>query len=520
MKKAIIILCVLAAAAPLALAERWPMGPGNVPQRCGNNCYEFQNYGSNSYYHDGLDVMGSGGDPVYSVADGYVRLISVSEPYYTGIIINYTNGQDKGWCYWHITASTIPFIVGDPVYVNDRIGNIATWPTSNFHHCHFTRSYYPGILSWYDAVDNPIEFMEPTTDTQVPVFEEAEAGQWFSFCENDTANRVDPGSVQGQVDIIAHISDKIVDTYWEVVPYKIDWWIDGTGGSIPETTFLVFTKDCPPASTVTSVVYKRDGQWFTQGDYNAREYYFIVSNTDGDGKVEDEDAAYAFDSTTLPDGPYTLYVRATDWAGNEVTQSMDFTIDNSETDVRVNSFAARALPREVELTWDAQERGGVIYNLYRREVKRSDGSAAAKGDRVNAEPIAGKSPYSFRDRDVEAGATYAYTLEAVDLAGKPTFAGPAVVRAGAVQPQAFALFPAAPNPARDHATFSFALPHATPVKLDVYDLAGRKVATVVDGTLGAGVYHYPLQSRLEPGVYLYRLTADEFAATKRMVVVK
>src|SRR5512137_2411698 len=93
---------VLAAAAQ---GERWPLGAGNVPDRVGNNCYEFQNYGSDSYYHDGLDCLGLAADPCYSVDNGYMMRISVSEPLYSGMMINYTNGPDKGWIYWHITSS-------------------------------------------------------------------------------------------------------------------------------------------------------------------------------------------------------------------------------------------------------------------------------------------------------------------------------------------------------------------------------------------------------------------------------
>ncbi|HUU56348.1 MAG TPA: hypothetical protein VMW93_03300, partial [bacterium] len=81
MRKAILILSAAALAlCGTAAGERWPLGPGDVPVRCGNNCYNFQNYGGSSYYHDGLDCLGTGGDPCYAVADGYVSMISVSEP--------------------------------------------------------------------------------------------------------------------------------------------------------------------------------------------------------------------------------------------------------------------------------------------------------------------------------------------------------------------------------------------------------------------------------------------------------
>ncbi|MGQ9705639.1 MAG: hypothetical protein ACUVWP_01370 [bacterium] len=68
----ILILSVLIAT--LAFTERWPMGPGNQPNPLGNNYGEYQNYGGSPYYHDGLDTLGNGGDPCYSVSNGYVVL--------------------------------------------------------------------------------------------------------------------------------------------------------------------------------------------------------------------------------------------------------------------------------------------------------------------------------------------------------------------------------------------------------------------------------------------------------------
>jgi hypothetical protein len=520
MKKVMVVISLAALAwFGTAGAERWPLGPGNVPQRCGNNCYEFQNYGGSSYYHDGLDVLGAGGDPCYSVADGYVSLISVSEPLYTGIVINYTQGQDKGWLYWHLTYSTIPFIEGDPVKESDRVGNIATWPVSEFHHVHFTRGYYPGVKKWYDAIDNPIEFMQPSTDTQPPVFEEAETGQWFSFCEDNAETRVDPNDVRGKVDIIAHVSDRIVDPHWELVPYDIEWCIIGEGGSIPPTKFVTFTGEVPPPSTVTTVVYKRVGIWFTRGDYNYREYYFIVTNTDGDGKVEEGDDAYYFDSEKLPNGPYTLYVWAKDFGGNSVLKSMAFTVNNPTQAVRLTSFAARSLAKGIEVSWAAEERGSVKYNLLRGEAGETAGPGDANAP-VNAEPIAGQSPYVYRDLSVRAGVTYKYWLEALELSAKSTLFGPVEAEAGKAKPKTFALNAVAPNPARGSAVFSFALAQPCRATLAVYDLVGRKVATVVDDNLAAGEYRYPTSLAFSPGVYVYRLTAGDFAAARKLVVVR
>jgi hypothetical protein len=94
------------------------------------------------------------------------------------------------------------------------------------------------------------------------------------------------------------------------------------------------------------------------------------------------------------------------------------------------------------------------------------------------------------------------------------------------KPMSFGLFQNYPNPARDGTVIKFALPARVEVELVVYDLSGRRVATVARDVRSAGVYEerYGLTDDggkpLPAGVYLYRLTAGADVATKKMVVVR
>lgn len=404
------------------------MGPGDEPQRVGNNCYEFQDYGSGPYYHDGIDILNSGGDPIYSVDDTYMRLVSVSDPYYTGMITSYEKdgSDDRGWLYWHITYATIPFVEGDFVPVDAYMGNIATWPVSEFHHVHFTRGEY--VSGWYECIDNAIDFMDPPDDDQEPVFHETETDQMFSFCEDNGSTDVDPGEVAGEVDIIANVSDKMTDTYWDVVPYEIVWWVEGDGGSVPETLFITFTGPCPEDYTVTGVVYKRAGIWWTEGDYDARNYYFVITNTDGDGFAETGDEDYYFDSTALPDGDYTLYVRASDFYGNEVTESMDFTINNNPPAAfnLISPGDGLIIEEPVTLDWEdsaekraglSEQRGlsglnapgdvrGITYDVW-----YSNNAEFDPHEEINDLT---ESTYTFNEGDLEIGGTYYWKVRATD----------------------------------------------------------------------------------------------------------
>lgn len=78
-----------------------------------------------------------------------------------------------------------------------------------------------------------------------------------------------------------------------------------------------------------------------------------------------------------------------------------------------------------------------------------------------------------------------------------------------------------PNPFNPATKISFSLPAASHVRLEVYNIMGQKVATLVDGQLETGE-HIVLWDggRTASGVYLYRLKAGEFVETRKMLLLK
>lgn len=93
-------------------------------------------------------------------------------------------------------------------------------------------------------------------------------------------------------------------------------------------------------------------------------------------------------------------------------------------------------------------------------------------------------------------------------------------------PVNFALFNPTPNPFNPVTTLSFALPTASRVQLEVYDVRGRLVATLLDEKRPAGMHHVTWNARdrsgqaVASGVYLCRITAGSFTDTKRLVLLK
>ncbi|RPI14015.1 MAG: T9SS C-terminal target domain-containing protein [Ignavibacteriae bacterium] len=88
-------------------------------------------------------------------------------------------------------------------------------------------------------------------------------------------------------------------------------------------------------------------------------------------------------------------------------------------------------------------------------------------------------------------------------------------------PDKFSLYESYPNPFNPSTNIKFDLPQNTMVKLVVYDINGREVATLVNNEMQAGSYVYNWNaSNLASGAYFFRINAGDFTDTKKMMLVK
>ena len=92
---------------------------------------------------------------------------------------------------------------------------------------------------------------------------------------------------------------------------------------------------------------------------------------------------------------------------------------------------------------------------------------------------------------------------------------------GPTAPAAFRLDPAFPNPFSSATTLAFAVPAAGDVRVEVFDVLGRRVAVLIDGRLPAGAHHVRLDAAgLPSGVYVARLTAAGLTASTRLTLTR
>ncbi|ACY48040.1 T9SS type A sorting domain-containing protein [Rhodothermus marinus] len=88
-------------------------------------------------------------------------------------------------------------------------------------------------------------------------------------------------------------------------------------------------------------------------------------------------------------------------------------------------------------------------------------------------------------------------------------------------PLEFAVQAPYPNPVVERATISYQLPEAAEVRLEMFDVLGRRVATLVDEHQEAGIHRVVIDARdLAGGTYFYRLQAGAHRATGQMVVIR
>ncbi len=88
-------------------------------------------------------------------------------------------------------------------------------------------------------------------------------------------------------------------------------------------------------------------------------------------------------------------------------------------------------------------------------------------------------------------------------------------------PELYKLSQNYPNPFNPATQISFGIPKAGNVKLVVYDILGREVATLVNEFRTAGNYSVDFDaSNYASGVYLYRFESGDFVETKKMLLVK
>lgn len=126
--------------------------------------------------------------------------------------------------------------------------------------------------------------------------------------------------------------------------------------------------------------------------------------------------------------------------------------------------------------------------------------------------------YSFTDSKPFGGSKFQYRLKQIDTDGKYKYSKIIDVE---IIPDKFKLLQNYPNPFNPVTTIRFQLPEESKVLLKIYDILGAELVELVNDQKEAGIYEVELNdTSLPSGTYIYRINADQFVDTKKMLLIK
>jgi hypothetical protein len=193
-------------------------------------------------------------------------------------------------------------------------------------------------------------------------------------------------------------------------------------------------------------------------------------------------------------------------------------ICSTPTPALLSRFRGTAGPTRVDLEFELADGGAFLgANLYRAVA----GSAAEV--RLTETPLAlDGAVQRFADTGLEPGRAYVYRVGLVDATGHEVSAGTTTVRTQRVE---FALGRPHPNPTTSGFSLRIGMPVNGSASVRLYDLAGRRAATVFEGKLDAGEHTLAWDARAAgrrfgDGVYFIVYEAVGRRAVERIAILR
>jgi hypothetical protein len=188
----------------------------------------------------------------------------------------------------------------------------------------------------------------------------------------------------------------------------------------------------------------------------------------------------------------------------------------SELPVELVSFDWHTNGRDVVLEWQtASEVNNAGFSV---ETRRTD-TWEALGFVPGAGSTQTPRRYTFKVERLLPG-VHSFRLQQIDLDGTSTYGPEIEVSVGV--PGSFLLTAAYPNPFNPYTTFSLSVATAQHVQVRLFDVGGKLVSTLHDGTLEASTTQQfrILGEGLPSGTYLYEARGETFLVTRSVVLVK
>lgn len=202
---------------------------------------------------------------------------------------------------------------------------------------------------------------------------------------------------------------------------------------------------------------------------------------------------------------------------------------------RIRAFEANHSTDGVHINWTTDagsENFG--FDIYRSDLETGDYQIVNPEFIQTSSAAAAEHEYTFEDTQVEPGQTYYYKLADVDLEGNLTLFGPVAattVAAGVgkgLQNTAndYQLQAAYPNPFNGSAMIQYHLPQAGFVRIELFNLLGQKVRTLIAENRTAGTHQLHWNAKddsgqpVSSGVYFIKMAVNDFKTLQRISYMK
>ncbi|MBK8552938.1 MAG: T9SS type A sorting domain-containing protein [Ignavibacteria bacterium] len=195
--------------------------------------------------------------------------------------------------------------------------------------------------------------------------------------------------------------------------------------------------------------------------------------------------------------------------------------NNTTLPVELASFTSAVNKRNVTLNWaTASESNNSGFSIERSDVRGQTSTVWTKiGSVTGNGTTTTPQSYSYTDRNLASG-NYNYRLKQTDFNGNFEYfnlSNEVVVGI----PASYDLSQNYPNPFNPTTNINYEIPFDGKVSLKIFDMSGKEVASLVNEVKTAGYYTYNFNaSSLSSGVYFYSLSANNFTATKKMMLLK
>jgi surface protein len=215
----------------------------------------------------------------------------------------------------------------------------------------------------------------------------------------------------------------------------------------------------------------------------------------------------------------TLSATIASSSGEEGFGEFVFASDSNELPIELASFNGTATDKGVQLTWQtASETNNAGFEVQRKEESGWNQMGYVESNAEGGTTTEAQS-YRYTATDLSVG-THQFRLKQVDLDGSSQVHVP--ISVDVQMQEALTLTAPAPNPVSSTATLSFAVKEQAEATVAVYDMLGRKAATLFEGTPTPGE-STPLRldaSTLPSGPYFLRLRAAGRTETQRVTVLR